>query len=279
MGDLEWLAMSRKKKSAVQRYHDRVARRYDASYEDVYWRFHDALTWEYLKPHLPSDLSMPVLDLGCGTGKWAMKLLASGYSVACVDISGAMIGKAKLVIDEAGKTDRAAFFQADLCDLGDVPDERYSFAVAMGDPIGCASKPGKALKEIKRKLLPDSILIATLDNKLGALEYYLKEGSPKQMADFLKTGKTHWLTKEKDEQFDIHTFSPREARALFENAGYDVLEVRGKTVLNFNQRAFRGLLDDSKNRMEWMRIEKKLSRDADAAARAGHLQIVARTSS
>jgi SAM-dependent methyltransferase len=271
--------MSRKNKPAVQRYHDRVARRYDASYDDVYWRFHDALTWDYLKPHLPADLSMPVLDLGCGTGKWALKLLASGYRVACVDISGAMIGKAKLAVEEQGRSERAEFFQADLCDLGELLDERYSFAVAMGDPIGCASKPGRALKEIKKKLLPGSILIATLDNKLGALDYYLKEGSAKQMADFLKTGKTHWLTKEKEEQFDIHTFTPREAKALFETAGYDVLEIRGKTVLNFNQRTYRGLLADPENKLEWMRIEKKLSRDADAVARASHLQIVAKTPS
>lgn len=271
--------MSRRNKPAVQRYHDRVARRYDASYDDAYWRFHDALTWDYLKPHLPADLSMPVLDLGCGTGKWGLKLLTSGYSVACVDISGAMIGKAKLAVEEQGRIDRAEFFQADLCDLSELADERYSFAVAMGDPIGCASKPGRALKEIKKKLIPGSILIATLDNKLGALDYYLKEGSPKQMSDFIRTGKTHWLTKDKEEQFDIHTFTPHEAKSLFETAGYEVLEIRGKTILNFNQKAFRGLLDDSKNRLEWMRIEKKLSRDPDAVARAGHLQIVAKVPS
>ncbi len=271
--------MSRKKKPPVQRYHDRVARRYDASYDDAYWRFHDALTWDYIKPHLPADQSVPILDLGCGTGKWGMKLITSGYRVMFVDISGAMIGKAKLAVEELGRSERADFLQADLCDLGDLENGAYAMALAMGDPIGCASKPGRALKEIRKKLQPSSILIATLDNKLGALEYYLKGRDPEAMSKFLKTGRTHWLTKDKEEQFDIHTYSPREARALFEAGEFEVLELRGKTVLNFNQRPQRALLDDSGKRLEWMRIEKKLSRDPDAVARAGHLQIVGKTPS
>ena len=28
-----------------RRYHDRVARQYDAIYDDPYWAFHDELTW------------------------------------------------------------------------------------------------------------------------------------------------------------------------------------------------------------------------------------------
>ena len=88
--------MARRNRPPVQRYHDRVARRYDASYDDAYWQFHDALTWAYLKPHLPADQAAPVLDLGCGTGKWALRLIKSGYRVACVDISGAMVAQANM---------------------------------------------------------------------------------------------------------------------------------------------------------------------------------------
>ena len=87
-----------------------------------------------MKPYLPSDLSMPILDLGCGTGKWALKLVRSGYRVACVDISGSMLGRARRKIEEAGAADRATFHHADLCDLSAMPKEAYSFALALGDP-------------------------------------------------------------------------------------------------------------------------------------------------
>lgn len=92
--------MSRSKRSAVQRYHDRVAGCYDDSYDDAYWQWHNALTWDYLKPHLPRDLSATLLDLGCGTGTWACKLLKSGYTVGCVDISSKMLDQARMKIEQ-----------------------------------------------------------------------------------------------------------------------------------------------------------------------------------
>src|SRR5438128_4435255 len=74
-----------------RRYHDRVARQYDAIYDDPYWHFHDELTWRSIKPHLPRDLSAACCDLGCGTGKWGLKLLKSGFATTFVDHSAAMV--------------------------------------------------------------------------------------------------------------------------------------------------------------------------------------------
>jgi SAM-dependent methyltransferase len=266
--------MARGHKRAVQRYHDRVARRYDASYKDAYWQWHDALTWDYLKPHLPADQIAPVLDLGCGTGKWALRLLKSGYAVTCVDISGGMIEKARQVITESGLGDRAEFLQADLVDLSDLPSGSFSFAAALGEPIGCASAPARALKEIRKRLRPEAMLVATLDNRLAALDFYLEAGSPREMSAFLKAGKTHWLTKDKDERFPIHTYTPAQARGLFERAGYDVVQLLGKTVLPM--RHHRQLLEDPVARRSWMKLEKVLARAPDAVGRSGHLQIAAR---
>lgn len=51
----------------MQKYHDRVAPRYDHSYDDGFWKWHDLLTWDYVKPHLPHDLTAEIADLGYGT--------------------------------------------------------------------------------------------------------------------------------------------------------------------------------------------------------------------
>ena len=87
---------------ASRRYHDRVARQYDSIYEDPYWEFHDELTWRLVKPYLPTDLSVACADLGCGTGKWGLRLLKSGFAVTFVDNSAAMIGQARGKLDEMG---------------------------------------------------------------------------------------------------------------------------------------------------------------------------------
>lgn len=262
------------KKPAVQKYHDRVARRYDASYEDAFWQWHDALTWDYLKPHLPADLAAPVLDLGCGTGKWGLRLLHSGYRVTFVDISGAMVEKAREKVAESGKSERAEFVQADLCDLAALPEGAFSLAVAMGDPLSCAASPPKAMKEIRKRLRPGGILVATVDNRLAALDFYLERGKPAELEAFWKTGRTHWLTTDAAERFELHTFTPQQARRLFEQGGFEVLELRGKTVLNLRPR--QELLADPTERRAWLALEKTLSKDPDAVGRASHIQVAAR---
>src|SRR3954451_13302163 len=85
-----------------RRYHDRVARQYDSIYDDPYWEFHDELTWRTIKPHLPRDANAFCADLGCGTGKWGLKLLKSGFNVTFVDNSGSMIEQTRAKTEAMG---------------------------------------------------------------------------------------------------------------------------------------------------------------------------------
>ena len=266
--------MSKSRRSAVKKYHDRVAPRYDHSYDDDFWKWHDALTFDYLKPHLPRDLAGPVVDLGCGTGKWAARLIKSGYSVTCVDISHRMLDQARRKIEAQGGSDKATFVHADLCDLTALQAGRYALALALGEPIGCCQSPPRAMKQIRRILRDDGLLIATFDNRLAAIDFYLDRGDPAELSQFLRSGKTHWLTRDKDEQFEIVTYAPGDVVKLAESTGFEVVEMIGKTVLPM--RHHRHLLDTPQKRRTWARIEKKLCRDHHALARAPHLEVTCR---
>src|SRR4051812_13355199 len=96
------------------KYHNRVARQYDAIYDDDYWRFHDEVTWHRVKPHLPRDANARCLDLGCGTGKWGLKLLKSGFHTTFVDHSPAMVGEVRGKLGELGKTSKGEAVVADI---------------------------------------------------------------------------------------------------------------------------------------------------------------------
>ncbi len=268
--------MPKPRKQSVERYHDRVAHNYDHSYDDAYWQWHDAITWEHIKANLPGDQRAPVLDLGCGTGKWGVKLSRSGFTVTCVDISRAMVDRAAAKLEESGD-ERATCVQADLCDLSELPADHFALAVAMGDPIGCTKSPPKALKEIRRVLRPDGILVATFDNKLSALDYYLHKSDPSVMEEFLRRGQTRWLTRDREEQFPIHTYTPAEVRKLLSKAGFSVLDMIGKVVLPM--RRYRHILEESQARRRWMKIEKTLHRDPAAIGRASHIQVAAKVAS
>jgi SAM-dependent methyltransferase len=261
-------------KTAVRRYHDRVAGKYDDIYGDAYWAWHDALTWDYLKPHLPRDTSLPVADLGCGTGKWGLRLLKSGFAVTFVDISGGMIERARRKAHQMNQAARAAFVQADLEDLGTLRGAGFALAVALGEPLASTRNPGRAVRQIRGILRPGGVFIATFDNRLHAIEYYLDKGDPDELAAFLKSGRTQWLTRDREERFELWTCHPRQARALLEQAGFEIRSVHGKTILPM--RKYRHLLEDPARARRLLTIEKRLAREREAVARAPHIQIAAR---
>ena len=112
-----------RRRDASRRYHDRVARQYDSIYDDPYWRFHDELTWRAIKPHLPRDLSASCADLGCGTGKWGLKLLKSGFATTFVDHAAAMIEQVREKLESQGpRARRATLLAADIIDLSAIAD-------------------------------------------------------------------------------------------------------------------------------------------------------------
>ena len=61
---------------------------------------------------------------------------------------------------------------------------------------------------------------------------------------------------------------------MFENAGFEVLDLYGKTVLPFKK--LEALFDDEASAERIMALERKLCRVPSALGRASHLQIAAR---
>lgn len=266
--------MPRSRRGPNQRYHDRVAAKYEEIYDDAYWQWHDALTWEHLKRFLPTDLRSPTIDLGCGSGKWGRRLLKSGYHVTFVDLSVKMVDAARAQVEEAGGSERAVFAQADLMDLSAFPENHFGLAVAMGEPLGLAETPAQAMRQIARILAPGGVFVGTVDNRVACIEHYVNNNDPEELERFLRTGRTHWLTRDASEQFQIHTFEPDGLRRLCQQAGLEVLDMIGKTVLPM--RRHRELLEDSATRRRWADIERRLAGDPANLARCAHLQIAAR---
>src|SRR6266478_2175845 len=99
-------------RDASRRYHDRVARQYDSIYDDPYWEFHDELTWRAVKPHLPRDATAHCLDLGCGTGKWGLKLLKSGFATTFVDHAANMIEQTRAKLETNPRQKKATLVVA-----------------------------------------------------------------------------------------------------------------------------------------------------------------------
>jgi ubiquinone/menaquinone biosynthesis C-methylase UbiE len=264
-----------------RKYHDRVASRYDSIYDDDYWEFHDRITWNHIKPHLPKSVAAPVLDLGTGTGKWGLKLLKAGYTTTFTDLSNNMLQEVHKKLEEwkaqpdlASKAARATVQQADAVDLSTFPADHFELITAMGDVVSICSDPAKCLSELHRLLKPGAVVVFTVDNHLAAIDHFINSGNLDALGDFIKSGKTEWLTKNVNERFSVRMFTPTQIESLTKARGFEIISKIGKTVIPARQN--RKLFEDERAIEKLVEYETWLQKDPAAASKASHLQIAAR---
>lgn len=264
-------------KDGSRRYHDRVARQYDAIYDDPYWAFHDEVTWGLIKPFLPRAQPAACADLGCGTGKWGLKLLKSGFDVTFLDHAAAMVEEVRKKLDSpafAPRARRATLVVGDIVDMPDLPTAGFELVTAMGDPLSICSDPVRAVREFARITKAGGVVCATADNQLAALDHFVERGNLDALEAFVRTARTNWLTANEAERFELHTFTPQSLRRLFEDNGFEVIEMAGKTVIPVRDN--RKLLEGPGAVDRLIAMEHKLARDPASAGRCGHLQVAAR---
>lgn len=75
-----------------------------------------------------------LIDLGCGAGRHAVRFASRGFEVVAVDLSQTMLEIARAKAEQAG--DALLGVQANLCDLGCLPDARFDYALSMFSTLG-----------------------------------------------------------------------------------------------------------------------------------------------
>ena len=70
-----------------------------------------------LQPWLNDVAGKPVLDVGCGVGRWSRWMAAGGAQVTAVDLSHTMTMEAKRRAEEEGLSARCRFLTQDLAEL------------------------------------------------------------------------------------------------------------------------------------------------------------------
>ncbi|MCD7897767.1 MAG: class I SAM-dependent methyltransferase [Planctomycetaceae bacterium] len=285
--------MAKRYRTPVEKYHDRVAGLYDTIYDgDPYWEIVFVITWKNILRHLPKSTSSRCLDVGCGTGRWGMRLLKGGYPTDFLDISQKMLdqvagkllrlGKPFRMVPALSKDDPAPadpdggaiLWHASIDDMSRLPAESYDFIVGQGDPLNCAEKPGRAFKELARLLRPGGVMVMAVDNRLQGIYHYFKDGDIHGLEDFLRTGRTRWVTDDESERYALTMFTPGQLRAMCRQQGLEFLGIIGKTVLPL--RRFRDLLTDPEKRDRLMRMEESLNHEEAMFANAAHLEFAAK---
>jgi len=99
----------------VSQLFDALAGSYDSWYETPAGRMVDRIERDAVYSYLEPRTGMKVLDIGCGTGLYALDLAARGVDVTGVDISRPMLERARAKAQDAGLDVR--FLEADALQL------------------------------------------------------------------------------------------------------------------------------------------------------------------
>lgn len=273
--------MAKRRRSPAESYHDRVANIYDQIYDgSPYWELYRAVTWRHLRRFLPQMRPARVLDVGCGSGYWGLRLLKSGFEVDFLDISQKMLDQVGHHLRDLPQGAASNLIHASIDDLSALSPSCYDLIVGQGDPLSCAQDARQALREMTRLLRPGGMMVQSVDNRHAGYDHFLERGDLEGLSRFLRDGKTEWLTDKQEERFGLTMFTPAGLQRLFARQGYEVLSVIGKTVLPWRLPAVRrgGLLEANEQRRRAVELEERLHAVPALLGRAPHLEIAARWS-
>lgn len=153
---------SRSARGHVAGRDEQLARFYDLEYRD-----YSQDTHFYIQHALALDPErrLPLLELGCGTGRICVALAAAGFNVAGVDLSRGMLDMCARRAAEAGVSDRLTLACADIRSLSGVPQGPYNLALCALNTfayLGSTDDQLAALRVARGLLVPHGIIILDL---------------------------------------------------------------------------------------------------------------------
>lgn len=145
-----------------------IAETYDSWYKTPLGRFADEvethLAFKFFKP----EKGMKILDVGCGTGNFSIKLARMGACVTGIDVSDKMLLIAREKVKDMGLD--IVFERMDVYDIA-FPDNHFDGVFPMA-AFEFIKQPQRAFKEMMRVLKPGGrLLIGTIhkDSTWGTL--------------------------------------------------------------------------------------------------------------
>lgn len=159
---------------------EEIAANYDSYYHTSVGKEIDRIEKQAIGSLLPATSQEPILELGCGTGHWSEFLSSKGFKVIALDISEAMLSKARLK-----EIKNVEFRKADAAALP-FPDESFGMVVSI-TMLEFVDDLEKVLKEIYRVLKPEGLFIA------GCLNLNSEPGKTKDADDTFRNA--HFFTK------------------------------------------------------------------------------------
>ena len=130
-----------------------------------------------------------IIEAGCGTGRFTLKLAQAGHEVSAFDVSGQMLSEAREKVEGGGAGDRVSFALGDIEHINAADnafDGAFTNAVIRHFP-----DPQKSISELARVVRPGGIVVVdylnrSLFNLADAARNLLGLGKPAPRPGFFK---------------------------------------------------------------------------------------------
>jgi len=150
-------------------FHDRIANQMDSAHGLDSPRI-DYLHQDFLRPIYNLTPDSKILEVACGTGSDALRLMRAGYEVAAFDISERLVRIAREKITKEGMLDHSFLFVADAERIP-FPDDYFDVAFAVAS-LHHLENPYAGFKEMVRVVKPDGQIV--LGSEPNRWPYYFR---------------------------------------------------------------------------------------------------------
>ena len=233
------------------------------------------LLWETIQQYLPDDQSAPILDLGGGTGIWALRIAREGYRVVLVDISPGLLACAREKIEAAGLSKLITIAQADICDLSKFAQASFPLVLALGDPLSYCADAERALLEMHRVAADRACLIGDVENRYRAALSERRAQSWQDAKRILLEGVAHWPDPENPAP--VRQFTPAEIADLLQRTGWSIISMRPSALLGsiISGKILREPCATEAGTNELIEMERKLREEPSLLGSGQEIQFVA----
>jgi len=239
----------------------------------------------FLRMHLPRGGT--ALDAGGGPGRYAIFLAKRGFRVVLLDLSRVQLDIARRKATRARVPGRAIeYVEGALPDLSRFPDGRFDAVLCLG-PLSHLIDPRerrRAAGELVRVAKEGAPLFISVINRYGVLRTVLqKRHLREELVDaahreMIERGVHRAHPGRGPGRFtDAYFFTPHELRAMFENAGVEVLTMAACEGLAAHLHdPLSELAEDRRKWNAWMRIHWRTCTEPSVLGIAEHVLLVGR---
>jgi S-adenosylmethionine-dependent methyltransferase len=181
-----------------------------------------SVVWDAVRPHVETGAGLDVLDIGGGTGGFAVRVAGLGARVTVVDPSPdalASLGRRARELDV-----EVSAQQGDLATLLDAVGPRSADVVLCHGVLEVVDDPESALATLREVLRPGGVLSLLVAQRHAAVVARAMAGHFTQALGLLEAAPA-----ERDQRGG-HRFTSDEATALLERTGFAVESVHGVRV-------------------------------------------------